>query len=147
MRVDPGAVGERPPTRMRGAGEGIRTLDIQLGRLSLYQLSYSRVRWLRTVPMIPRWRIERVTRTVELVAAQAGWHSADQGARTVERLEQNLDAVGWSLSPEAVMRLDEVSALDLPSPYDFIDRYTRRRDENAVYASGGPSHPKQYRTT
>ena len=29
-------------TRHRGAGEGIRTLDIQLGRLSLYQLSYSR---------------------------------------------------------------------------------------------------------
>jgi hypothetical protein len=25
-----------------GAGKGIRTLDIQLGRLTLYQLSYSR---------------------------------------------------------------------------------------------------------
>jgi hypothetical protein len=25
-----------------GAGEGTRTLDIQLGRLALYQLSYSR---------------------------------------------------------------------------------------------------------
>jgi hypothetical protein len=27
---------------MYGAGEGTRTLDIQLGRLALYQLSYSR---------------------------------------------------------------------------------------------------------
>jgi hypothetical protein len=26
-------------------------------------------------------------------------------------------------------RLDAVSALPLPSPYDFIERYTRRRDE------------------
>ena len=56
------------------------------------------------------------------------------GARTVEQLEQNLGAVGWSLSPEEVARLDEVSAVPLPSPYDFIERYTRRRDENAVYA-------------
>jgi hypothetical protein len=40
-----------------GAGNGIRTRDIQLGRLTLYQLSYSRVAsilcgsgggWIRT---------------------------------------------------------------------------------------------------
>ncbi len=34
---------------MVGAGDGIRTRDIQLGRLKLYQLSYSRVGW---------WRVE-----------------------------------------------------------------------------------------
>jgi aryl-alcohol dehydrogenase-like predicted oxidoreductase len=56
------------------------------------------------------------------------------GARTLEQLDQNLGAVGWSLSGEAVTRLDEVSALELPSPYDFIERYTRRRDEHAIYA-------------
>ena len=56
------------------------------------------------------------------------------GARTLEQLEQNLGAVGWSLSHEEHARLDEASALPLPSPYDFIERYTRRRDENAVYA-------------
>jgi aryl-alcohol dehydrogenase-like predicted oxidoreductase len=56
------------------------------------------------------------------------------GARTLEQLDQNLGAVGWSLSGEAVARLDEVSALELPSPYDFIERYTRRRDEHAIYA-------------
>jgi hypothetical protein len=28
-----------------GAAEGARTLDIQLGKLTLYQLSYGRLRW------------------------------------------------------------------------------------------------------
>jgi aryl-alcohol dehydrogenase-like predicted oxidoreductase len=56
------------------------------------------------------------------------------GARKVEQLEQNLGAVGWSLSGEEMARLDAVSALPLPSPYDFIERYTRRRDEHAIYA-------------
>ena len=31
----------------RGAGDGIRTRDIQLGRLELYQLSYTRLSRLR----------------------------------------------------------------------------------------------------
>ena len=30
------------PPSFREAGEGVRTLDIQLGRLTLYQLSYTR---------------------------------------------------------------------------------------------------------
>ena len=45
-----------------GAGDGIRTRDIQLGRLSLYQLSYSRDAvlagrggWIRTNdPLLPK---------------------------------------------------------------------------------------------
>ena len=32
-----------PPVFLNGAGNGIRTRDIQLGRLTLYQLSYSRI--------------------------------------------------------------------------------------------------------
>jgi aryl-alcohol dehydrogenase-like predicted oxidoreductase len=56
------------------------------------------------------------------------------GARTTEQLEENLGAVGWALSDEEVARLDTVSAIPLPSPYDFIHRYTRRRDGNAMYA-------------
>src|SRR5438046_1378587 len=32
------------PDRSSGAGDGIRTRDIQLGRLELYQLSYTRPR-------------------------------------------------------------------------------------------------------
>src|SRR5690242_4410450 len=38
-----------------GAGNGIRTRDIQLGRLTLYQLSYSRVPFIRRT----RYRLGR----------------------------------------------------------------------------------------
>ena len=34
-----------PPTIPSKAGKGIRTLDIQLGKLTLYQLSYARELW------------------------------------------------------------------------------------------------------
>jgi aryl-alcohol dehydrogenase-like predicted oxidoreductase len=40
------------------------------------------------------------------------------GARNVEQLEANLDAVGWALAPEQVKRLSEVSAQRLPYPYE-----------------------------
>jgi aryl-alcohol dehydrogenase-like predicted oxidoreductase len=49
------------------------------------------------------------------------------GARTPEQLEQNLGCAGWSLSPEEVAQLDAASAIPLPSPYNFIARYTRTR--------------------
>jgi aryl-alcohol dehydrogenase-like predicted oxidoreductase len=42
------------------------------------------------------------------------------GARTLEQLENNLGAAGWSLAPEQLARLDQVSALELDYPYDFI---------------------------
>ena len=32
-----------PTSELGGAGEGTRTLDIQLGKLTLYQLSYARI--------------------------------------------------------------------------------------------------------
>jgi aryl-alcohol dehydrogenase-like predicted oxidoreductase len=50
------------------------------------------------------------------------------GARTLPQLEDNLESVGWSLGPEQMARLDAASAIPLPSPYNFITRYTRRRD-------------------
>ena len=49
------------------------------------------------------------------------------GARTIRHVEFNLESVGWELSEEHVAELDAVSAIPLPSPYNFIDRYTRRR--------------------
>jgi len=39
------------------------------------------------------------------------------GARDEEQLRQNLGAVGWSLTPEQVARLDAASARPLPYPY------------------------------
>ena len=39
------------------------------------------------------------------------------GARNEEQLRQNLGAVGWSLTPEQIARLDAASAVTPPYPY------------------------------
>ena len=39
------------------------------------------------------------------------------GARNEEQLRQNLDAVGWNLTPEQVAKLDAASALPRIYPY------------------------------
>ncbi len=62
------------------------------------------------------------------VLCQPGVTAPIFGARTPQQLEQNLGCVGWRLTPEELARLDEVSAIGLPSPYSFIARYTRKRD-------------------
>lgn len=48
------------------------------------------------------------------------------GARTVAQLEDTLGAVGWCLSKEDEETLDNVSNIGMPSPYNFIERYTRK---------------------
>jgi len=50
------------------------------------------------------------------------------GTRTLAQLEDNLGSVGWSLGAEQMARLDAASTIPLPSPYNFIARYTRRRN-------------------
>lgn len=42
------------------------------------------------------------------------------GARTMEQLEDNLGAVGWTLEPAQAARLDVVSAVRPPYPYQMI---------------------------
>lgn len=49
------------------------------------------------------------------------------GARTLPQLEDNLGAVGWSLTSEEISTLDEVSCQEPPYPYNFIRRYARKR--------------------
>ncbi len=49
------------------------------------------------------------------------------GARTPEQLESNLGCVGWALTEGEIARLDDASDIGMPSPYNFIERYTRRR--------------------
>jgi aryl-alcohol dehydrogenase-like predicted oxidoreductase len=49
------------------------------------------------------------------------------GARTLAQLEDNLGSVGWLLSAEHLTKLTAVSDIPLPSPYNFIARYTRKR--------------------
>jgi aryl-alcohol dehydrogenase-like predicted oxidoreductase len=50
------------------------------------------------------------------------------GARTLAHLGDNLGSVGWALSADEMAKLDAASEIPLPSPYNFIARYTRKRD-------------------
>ncbi len=49
------------------------------------------------------------------------------GARTIEQLEDNLGAEGWTLDEEQMARLNEVSEVELPYPYEFVERAKQRR--------------------
>ncbi len=59
---------------------------------------------------------------------QPGVTAPIMGARTLAQLEDNLGSVGWALSADELTRLDAASRIPLPSPYNFIARYTRQRD-------------------
>ena len=54
------------------------------------------------------------------------------GARTMAHLEDNLGATGWSLISEQVNRLDEVSALPLPYPYESLAQQRLNRGHEYV---------------
>ncbi len=49
--------------------------------------------------------------------------------KRLAQLEENLGSVGWALSPDEMARLNAASDIPLPSPYDFIARYTRKRND------------------
>lgn len=61
------------------------------------------------------------------VIQQKGVTAPIFGARTPAQLAENLGGVGWSLTADELARLDAVSRIKLPSPYNFIARYTRQR--------------------
>ncbi|KAF0095683.1 MAG: putative oxidoreductase aryl-alcohol dehydrogenase like protein [Puniceicoccaceae bacterium 5H] len=42
------------------------------------------------------------------------------GARKLDQLKDNLACVDWELAPEQVQRLDDVSAIELGFPHDFL---------------------------
>jgi aryl-alcohol dehydrogenase-like predicted oxidoreductase len=48
------------------------------------------------------------------------------GARTVEQLDDNLDAADIELTPEQMARLDEASAFDIGYPYQFMGNIQNR---------------------
>ena len=61
----------------------------------------------RTVPQVAlNWVLQRPTVSSVII-----------GARNEEQLRQNLEAAGWSLTPEQVARLDAASAQPAPYPY------------------------------
>jgi aryl-alcohol dehydrogenase-like predicted oxidoreductase len=61
----------------------------------------------KTIPQIAlNWLLQRPSVTTVVI-----------GARNEEQLRQNLGAVGWSLTPEQMQRLDRASAVTPAYPY------------------------------
>jgi aryl-alcohol dehydrogenase-like predicted oxidoreductase len=48
------------------------------------------------------------------------------GARSIEQLQENLGAAGWRLADDDRHRLDDVSAVDLGYPHDWLEHYGLR---------------------
>lgn len=44
------------------------------------------------------------------------------GARTQEQIEENLECLNYDLTPEHIIRLNEVSAIELGFPHDFFNK-------------------------
>ncbi len=69
----------------------------------------------KTVPQVAlNWLLSRPTVSSVII-----------GARNEEQLKQNLGAVGWSLTPEQVARLDKASAVTRIYPYWHQDGFSR----------------------
>ncbi|MFG1215241.1 aldo/keto reductase [Xanthobacter flavus] len=84
-------------------------------------------------PPVEDENLFRVVDALEAVAAEVGktvpqvalhWlttrptvSSIIIGARNEEQLRQNLGAIGWTLAPEQIAKLDEASAVTVPYPY------------------------------
>jgi aryl-alcohol dehydrogenase-like predicted oxidoreductase len=61
----------------------------------------------KTIPQIAlNWLLQRPTVTSVII-----------GARNEDQLRQNLGAIGWSLTPEQVTKLDDASAVGAPYPH------------------------------
>jgi aryl-alcohol dehydrogenase-like predicted oxidoreductase len=70
----------------------------------------------KTVPQIAlNWLLQRPTVANIIV-----------GARNEAQLRQNIGAVGWTLTPEQVAKLDSASAVTLPYPYWHQRGFTER---------------------
>jgi aryl-alcohol dehydrogenase-like predicted oxidoreductase len=70
----------------------------------------------KTVPQIAlNWLLRRPTVSTLII-----------GARNEQQLRQDLGAVGWSLTPDQVAKLDAASALPLPYPYWHQNQFEER---------------------
>jgi aryl-alcohol dehydrogenase-like predicted oxidoreductase len=92
-------------------------------------------------PLVPEERLYRVVDALETISQETGktipqvalnWllcrptvASLIIGARNEEQLKENIDAVGWQLSPEQVARLDHASKEPKIYPYWHQDGFER----------------------
>ena len=52
------------------------------------------------------------------------------GVKNLAQLEDNLGSLGWSLTNQEMERLDQVSAIPEPYPYEMINRLNKTRSKN-----------------
>jgi aryl-alcohol dehydrogenase-like predicted oxidoreductase len=102
-----------------------------------------RISWM---DLWERWDVDWVWRAVETVGqiaqargvtraqvalnwllCQPGMTAPIVGATSLDQLEENLGAAGWTLTPEELARLDGASAFDLGYPAEFIRRVNEER--------------------
>jgi len=55
-----------------------------------------------------RWLLQKPSVTAPII-----------GAKSLDQLDANMGAVGWSLTDDQMKKLDEVSSIPLPYPYNF----------------------------
>jgi aryl-alcohol dehydrogenase-like predicted oxidoreductase len=67
---------------------------------------------------------------INWVLHQPGVTAPIFGARTPAQLQDNLGSTGWKLTDHEIGCLNAASEIPLPSPYNFIARYTRQRIED-----------------
>jgi aryl-alcohol dehydrogenase-like predicted oxidoreductase len=93
-------------------------------------------------PQVPDEQLYKVVDALDAVAAETGktlpqvalnWllsrptvSSLIIGARNEEQLQQNLGAVGWTLTAEQIAKLDAASTVPLPYPYWHQRQFTER---------------------
>jgi aryl-alcohol dehydrogenase-like predicted oxidoreductase len=118
--------GASPPGESR-AGRGERWDDLPAQRES--ELAWRAIETLRDAARA----LGRTPSQVALawLLSRPGVTAPVVGARTVPQLEENLGAAGARLPDEWEKKLEEASAVPLPYPYRFIERYTKRREGGA----------------
>jgi len=115
--------GEPPPPGSR-AGRRDRWEDMPEQRAS--ELTW---RILEALTAIAKTRSKTPAQVaLNWLLQQPGITAPIFGARTPEQLEENLGSVGWNLSPDEIAQLNAASDIPFPSPYNFINRYTRKRN-------------------
>jgi len=110
---------EIPPSSRAGRKDRWDDAEEQRGSEQAYEVIELLLEIAQQVGYTPAqvslaWLRQRVEGVIPLI-----------GARTLDQLNENLGCLHLVLDEEQMKRLDEASAVGLPYPYRFIERYTR----------------------
>ena len=119
--------GDVPPVGSRRAIQGdTGTMDLEQGLDIVDALEkIATARGVSIAQVALNWVLQRPGVTSVLI-----------GARTIEQLEDNLGTASWTLTPDEVSTLDQISARPLPYPYWHQRRFNSARMRNTQAWSG-----------